>query len=56
VTGHAPGDVYTWTGQFWVPSQYGVDKLPSVIVDRNPGSDGQLLVQCEAIPIVEVFE
>lgn len=56
VTGHAGGDTYTWTGQFWVPCQYGADKLPSVIIDRNPGADGQLLVACESIPIIEVFE
>lgn len=56
VTGHVGGDTYTWAGQFWVPCHYGVDQLPTVIVERNPGADGQLLVACEAIPVLEVRE
>ncbi len=54
-TVHA-ADVLSWSGQFWVPSRYDVDELPSLIVDRRPGPNGELLVNCESIPIVEVRE
>ena len=56
VSGHQSGDVYTWAGEFLVPCRYDVDRLPGLIVDRNPGAGGQLLVQCESIPLVEVRE
>jgi uncharacterized protein (TIGR02217 family) len=56
VSGDAPGDVYTWSGQFRVPCRYDVDRLPTVIVNKQPGADGQLFVQCDAIPLVEVRE
>ena len=55
VTGDMRGDVYTWTGQFMVPCRYNVDKLPSVIINKQPGG-GELLVACDTIPIVEVRE
>lgn len=54
VSGDAPGDIYTWAGEFRVPCRYGVDRLPSVIVNKQPGSDGQLLVQCDSIPVYEI--
>lgn len=50
------GDVLSWSGQFFVPSRYDVDELPAVVVDRQPGSSGELLVQCDSIAIVEVRE
>lgn len=48
------GDVLSWAGEFYVPCRYDTDELPAVAVNRQPGSDGELLVQCESIPIVEV--
>lgn len=50
---HLPGDTYTWAGRFFTECRYDTDRLPAVIVDRE-GSDGDLLVQCSSIPIVEV--
>jgi uncharacterized protein (TIGR02217 family) len=44
-----------WSGQFWVPCRYDVDRLPGVAVNRQ-GGQGELLVQCDAIPILEVRE
>lgn len=49
------GDVLSWAGQFFVPCRYDTDDLPSLIVDRRPGG-GELLVQCDSIPICEVRE
>lgn len=54
-TVHA-GDVLSWAGQFWVPARYDVDELPGLIVDRRPGQNGELLVSCESIPVVEARE
>lgn len=54
VTGDLPGDVYTWAGEFMVPCRYGVDRLPTAIVNKQPGADGQLFVSCDAIPVVEI--
>jgi uncharacterized protein (TIGR02217 family) len=56
VTGDTAGDVYTWTGEFDVPCRYGVDKLPAVAINKEPGEHGELLVTCDAIPLVEVLE
>jgi uncharacterized protein (TIGR02217 family) len=56
VTGDMPGDVYTWAGEFRVPCRYDVDRLPTVIVNKQPGDEGQLFVQCDSIPLVEVRE
>lgn len=50
---HFPGDTYTWAGRFFTECRYDTDQLPAIIVDRE-GRDGELLVQCSAIPIVEV--
>lgn len=51
-----PGDIYTWAGQFWVPCRYDADRLPAIIINKEPGAEGELLTQCDAIPIVEVRE
>lgn len=56
VTGDQEGDVYTWSGEFMVPARYDTDRLPSVAINKEPGADGELLVQCAAIPIIEVKE
>jgi len=56
VTGDQPGDVYTWSGEFWVPCRYGADKLPAAIINKQPGEDGELLVECGSIAVVEVRE
>lgn len=50
------GDVLSWSGQFYVPCRYDTDELPSIVVNRNPGAAGELLVQCDSIPIVEIRE
>jgi uncharacterized protein (TIGR02217 family) len=54
VSGDAAGDVYTWAGSFSVPCRYDVDRLPAAIINKQP--NGELLVSCEAIPLVEVRE
>lgn len=51
-----PGDTLSWSGQFWVPCRYDTDELPAVTVNRNPGPEGELLVQCDSIPVCEVRE
>ena len=56
VTGHVDGDAYTWAGEFWVPCQFGTDRLPAAATNKQPGELGELFVTCAAIPIVEVFE
>lgn len=53
ITGHQSGDTYTWSGTFKVPCRYDVDRLPSPIINK---SDGELVVDCGPIPIVEVLE
>lgn len=55
ITGHQTGDQYQWSGQFYVPCRYGLDKLPSVAVDRQAGG-GELLVRCDSIPLIEFRE
>lgn len=54
VSGHADGDTYAWSGEFFVPCRYDIDQLPGVILDRQPG--GELIVECSSLPIVEVRE
>ena len=56
VSGHASGDVYTWSGEFDVPCRYASDTLPGVITNREPGPAGEHLVDCPSILIEEVFE
>lgn len=56
ITGHASGDTYAWSGSFLVPCRYDTDRLPSLIVNKQPGASGQLLVRVESIPIVEIRE
>lgn len=55
---YLPGDVLSWSGQFYVPCRYDTDELPALIVNRKPGTTdyNDLWVQCEAIPIFEVRE
>jgi uncharacterized protein (TIGR02217 family) len=53
ITGHTGGDVYTWSGTFKVPIRYDVDRLPSPVINK---SEGELVVDCGPIPIVEVRE
>jgi uncharacterized protein (TIGR02217 family) len=50
------GDVLSWSGEFFTPCRYDVDELPGLIVNKQPGDDGELFVQCESIPVVEVLE
>jgi uncharacterized protein (TIGR02217 family) len=54
-TVYQPGDVLSWSGEFYVPCRYDLDDLPAVIVDKHAGS-GEFLVRCDSIPIVEVRE
>lgn len=56
ITGHMSGDTYSWSGQFMVPCRYGTDKLRASIINKEPGQNGELLVSCDAIPIIEVRE
>jgi uncharacterized protein (TIGR02217 family) len=56
ISGHVGGDTYTWKGEFYVPCRYDVDRLPGAAVNRQPGDDGELLVSCDSIPVVEVKE
>lgn len=56
ITGHMSGDTYSWSGTFKVPCRYDLDRLPAVAVNKEPGADGELLVTCDSIPIVEVKE
>lgn len=56
VSGHVSGDTYAWAGEFRVPCRYDTDRLPSAAVNREPGPTGELFVQCDAIPVVEVRE
>jgi uncharacterized protein (TIGR02217 family) len=53
---HLGGDVYAWAGEFRVPCRYDTDRLPGVAINREPGIDGDLLVRCDSIPLVEVRE
>lgn len=56
MAGHQPGDIYAWEGEFWTPCRYDTDRLPSVIVNREPGTTGELLVECASIQLLEVRE
>ena len=56
ITGHAGGDTYSWSGTFKVPARYDIDRLPGVAINKEPGADGELIVQCDSIPVVEVKE
>lgn len=56
MAGGESDDTYTWSGEFVVPCRYDVDRLPAIIANKQPGAAGELLVRCEAIPIVEVRE
>lgn len=56
ITGHMSGDTYAWGGTFKVPARYDIDRLPGVAINKEPGADGELLVQCDSIPVVEVKE
>jgi uncharacterized protein (TIGR02217 family) len=56
ISGHVNGDVYTWAGEFFVPCRYDVDVLPAVAINKEPGAEGELLVDCGAIQLVEVKE
>lgn len=49
-------DVLSWAGQFYTPCMFDTDKLPGLVVEKNPGPNGELLVQCSSIPILEVLE
>lgn len=51
---HVSGDAYTWAGQFFVPCRYDTDILPGAIVNKHPS--GELIVQCDSIPVLEVRE
>lgn len=48
-------DDLAWSGQFYVPCRYDIDKLPAQIVNRE-GSAGELLVSVDGLQIVEVAE
>ena len=56
VLGHLAGDTYAWAGDFFVPCRYDIDRLPGVIVNKQPSATGELFVDCDSIPIVEVRE
>jgi uncharacterized protein (TIGR02217 family) len=56
ISGHMTGDTYTWAGEFNVPCRYDTDRLASSAVNKEPGPDGELYVDCDSIPIVEVRE
>jgi uncharacterized protein (TIGR02217 family) len=56
VSGHEAGDTYTWAGQFVVPMRYTADKLPGMVINREPGPNGELLVSCESIVLREARE
>jgi uncharacterized protein (TIGR02217 family) len=55
VSGDTPGDTYAWAGEFRVPCRYDIDRLPGAIMNRQP-NDGELIVSCDSIPLVEVRE
>lgn len=55
---YLPGDVLSWSGEFFVPCRYDTDELSALVTNRRPGTTDydDLLVQCDAIPVVEVRE
>ena len=56
ISGHVSGDTYAWAGNFKVPCRYDTDSLPSVIVNKEPGMAGELLVRVDRIPVMEIRE
>lgn len=58
ITGHVSGDTYAWSGEFFVPCRYDIDRLPGAIVDKQPPgrASPELLVECNSIPLLEVRE
>lgn len=58
ITGHVSGDTYAWSGEFFVPCRYDIDRLPGAIVDKEPPgrASAELLVDCDSIPMMEVRE
>lgn len=58
ITGHVGGDTYAWSGEFFVPCRYDVDRLPGAIVDKQPPGRAtvELLVECDSVPMLEVRE
>jgi len=56
ITGDTSGDTYLWMGTFVVPCRYDVDILRAAVINKQPNGDGDLLVQSDPIPIVEVRE
>jgi len=58
ISGHVSGDTYAWSGEFFVPCRYDIDRLPGVIVDKHVGGRAgtDLLVDCDSVPLVEVRE
>jgi uncharacterized protein (TIGR02217 family) len=53
VAGHMDGDTYAWSGQFLVPVRYSSDRLPGAVVNKEPGSGGELYVQVDSIVLAE---
>lgn len=51
VSGHTPGDVYTWSGEFDVPVAFTSDMLEKVIESKN---DGQFLIRWPSIQVEEI--
>lgn len=56
ISGHVAGDTYAWSGQFFVPCRYEIDRLPGAIVNKQGGEGGELFVDCDSVPIWEVRE
>lgn len=58
ITGDADGDTYAWSGEFFVPCRYDVDRLPGAIIDKQPPGreSAELLVDVNSIPMLEVRE
>lgn len=58
ISGHVSGDTYAWSGEFFVPCRYDVDRLPGAIIDKQPPGREipELLVSCDSIPMLEVRE
>lgn len=58
ITGGVGGDTYAWSGEFFVPCRYDIDRLPGAIIDKQPpGRESpELLIDCDSIPMLEVRE
>lgn len=58
ITGDVDGDTYAWSGEFFVPCRYDIDRLPGAIIDKQPQGrqNPELLVDCDSIPLLEVRE